>query len=126
VVNVVSTQLTVGDQINSRIIFRQSKFTVANAVTATAAAIHVLCDGTIFAANMPAFAFEVTRMTGRTERCVLRPWPGNAGTDSSAMAAVTAWIPAVIAGVVAVGVVAEIARCPGIGGMTGVALRIRE
>jgi len=94
-------------------------------VTATAAAILVLCDRTVFATNVPAFAFEVTRMTGRTERCVLRPRPGNGGADGSAVAAVTTRVPAVIAGVVAVGVVAEVARCPGIGGMTGVALCIR-
>jgi len=41
------------------------------ATPAAAAAIHVLRDGTVFAADVIAFASEITLMTGRAERCVL-------------------------------------------------------
>lgn len=94
-------------------------------MAATAAAIHVLCDRTVFAADVPALAFEIARMTGRTERRVLGPGPGNTGADGVAVAAVTARIPAVITRVVALRVMAEAGRCPAIGGVAGVALRSR-
>lgn len=91
-------------------------------MTTAAGAILVLCDGTVFTTDMIPFAFEITGMTGRTERCVLGPGPGDVSTDGSAVAAVTARIPSVIARVVALRIMGEAGRCPAVGGMTHVAL----
>ena len=91
-------------------------------MAATASAIPVLRDGTVFTTDMIAFAFEITGMTGRTERCVLGPGPGDVSTDGSAVAAVTARIPSVIARVVALRIMGEAGWCPAAGGMTHVAL----
>jgi len=95
---------------------------VADAMAAAAAAISVLCDSTVVAAIMIAFAFEITSMTGRAERRVLGPGPGNVSADGITVAAVTTRISAVIARIVALRVVTEISRRPAVGGMAHVAL----
>ena len=90
-------------------------------MTTAAGAILVLCDRTIFAANVIPFAFEIIRVAGGAERLVLRPAIRNRIVYGTAVAGGTAWIIAVIARVVPRGV-AEVGRCPAIGGMTFVAL----
>ncbi len=88
---------------------------------ATAATIHVLCDGTITSAIVIPFRFEIIRMTGSAERFVLGRGPGNNAACSSAVAAATAWIPSVRAWIVRRSM-AEAGRCPAVGGMTYFAL----
>lgn len=91
-------------------------------MAATAAAIPVLCDGTVFTTDMIPFSFKITGMTGRTERCVLGPGPGTVSANCSTVAAVAARISSVIARVVTLRVMAETGWRPAVGGMTGVAL----
>jgi len=91
-------------------------------MTSTASAILVLRDGTVFATYMISFAFEITGMAGRTEGCVLRPGPGNVAADGVAVAARTARVPAVIARVESVGIMAENSRRPAVCRMAYIAL----
>ena len=97
------------------------KFAIANPVTTATGTIFILRHGTVLAANVVTFAFEIISVTGRAERCVLRPAIRNRIVYGTAVAGGTAWIIAVIARVVPRGV-AEVGRCPAIGGMTFVAL----
>lgn len=91
-------------------------------MTSTAAAISVLLDGTIFAANMITFTFEIVRMTGRAEGRVLRPRPRNVTTNGITVAAVTTRVVPMVSRIVSLRVVVEVGRCPTIGCMTHVAL----
>ena len=93
-------------------------------MTTAAGAIPVLRNGTVFAADVPAFAVEIVRVTGRTVGCVLGIGPGNIAADTIAVAAFTAWIPAVITRVVPLrrGLMAKAGWRPAVGGMTHVAL----
>ncbi len=95
------------------------------ASAAAAAAIPVLRNGTVLSTNVLVFAFEVIRMTGRAIRFVLSPGPGNVGADGITVAGGTTRISAVIARVVPVRIMAEVGRCPAVGGMAHVALRGR-
>ena len=106
-------------------ILQQSKSAFADPVTSAAGAIPVLFDGTIFAANVPAIAFEIIRVTGGAIRRVLGIGPGNSSAYYIAVAAGAAWIPAVIARVVPLRAMAEAGWRPAIGGMTHVALFCR-
>ena len=71
---------------------------------------------------MFVLAFEIIRVTGGAVRCVLGVGPGDIAADSWAVAAVTAWVSAVIARVIPLRAVAEAGRRPAIGGMTHIAL----
>ena len=91
-------------------------------MTTAAGAILVLCDCTIFTANVIAFAFEIIRMASSAERLVLGKRPGNSAADNRAVTGCTTWIHAVIARVVPSRTMGEAGRCPAVGGMTNVAL----
>ena len=100
----------------------QSKLLIANPVTTAAATVLVFCDCAVFAAVVIVLALEVIRMAGGTERLVLGKWPGNVGADCIAVAALTAWIAAMVTRVIALTTVAEVSRRPAPGRMTHVAL----
>ncbi len=91
-------------------------------MTSAAGAVLVLCDGTIFTTNVLTFASEIIRVTGGAERLVLGIGPGNSSAYYIAVAAVTAWIPAVITGIVPLRAMAEAGWRPATGGMADVAL----
>ena len=91
-------------------------------MASTSRAILVLCDGTVFAANVLVLTFESVSVTGGAKRLVLGKRPGNSCADNRSMAGVTAGIFTVIARVVPVGVMTEAGWRPAIGGMTHVAL----
>ena len=91
-------------------------------MASAAAAITVLRDGTVLAADVPVLAFEVVCVTGRAVGCVLRPAPRNDGADGWAVATSASWIAPVIARVISIGIVAEDGRCPAVGGVAHVAL----
>lgn len=57
------------------------KFAIVNPVTTAAGAIPVLRYGTVLAANVITFAFEIISVAGRAERRVLGKAPGNSTTD---------------------------------------------
>jgi hypothetical protein len=95
-------------------------------VTTAAGTIPVLCDCTIFAANVIAFAFEIIRMTGSTVRSVPQPAIRNSSAYGTTVTCVTAWVVAVIAWVVSPATMAEAGRRPAVGGMTHVALYGRQ
>ena len=101
------------------------------AAPATTAAILVLFDRAVPAADVVAFTSEVVRMTGRTVsngpcgRCVLRERPGEGAVDTIAVTGVAARIHAVVARVMALRTVAEDIRCPGVGRVTHITLHIR-
>lgn len=94
----------------------------ANPVTAATSAILVLLNGAIAAADVAAFALKVIRMTGGAEGCVLGEGPGYRGAYGRAVTGITARVPAVIARIVSIRVMAEDGRRPAVGGMTYVAL----
>jgi hypothetical protein len=98
------------------------KVAIADSVTTAAAAIPVLRDRAVFAADMVPLALEIIRVAGGTEGCVLGEGPGYRGAYSRAMTAVTARVPAVISRVVSVRVVTENGRCPAVRRMAYVAL----
>lgn len=91
-------------------------------MTAATAAVLVLLNGAIAAADVAAFALKVIRMTGGAEGCVPGEGPGYRGAYGRAVAGITARVPAVIARVASIRVMAEDGRRPAIGGMTQVAL----
>lgn len=94
-------------------------------MTAATGAIPVLRNGTVFTADMIAFAFKIVRMTGRTVRGVLRPGIRNCIIYGTAVTCATARIIAMVTGVVPCWIMAEAGRRPAIGGMTGIALKSR-
>ena len=111
----------------SRIIFARYRTanlepTGANPVTAATAAILVLLNGAIAAADVAGLAFEVIRMTGRAEGCVPGEGPGYRGAYGRAVTGITARVAAVIARVIPIRVMAEDGRRPAVRGMTYVAL----
>ena len=74
---------------------------------------------------MIPLTFEIVRMTGRTVRGVLRPGIRNRIIYGTAVTCATAWIIAMITGVVPGRVMTETGRRPAISGMTGIALKSR-
>ena len=97
---------------------------------ATTAAILVLFDCSVFTTNVSAFAFEIIRMTGSTERDILGKSIGN-DLAIIAMALDTTQVPAVVARIItgctrgiggAGTVIKLIRRCPAVCCMTGIAL----
>lgn len=90
----------------------------------TAGAVPVLRHCAVLATSVLVFTLEIVRVTGRAIRSVLRPRIWNGSADCISVARIATRIPAMIARVVARRV-AEVGWRPSIGGMTGVALRIR-
>jgi len=87
-------------------------------MTSTGTAILVLFDGAISSAIVITFTFEITRMTAGTEwrvsfliRIIV---PIDTATYRSFVTASTAWITTVIAWVVTIAVMAEVAWCPAV------------
>jgi len=95
------------------------------ASTTAAAAILVLCDGAVPAADVITLTSEIVRMAGRTERCVLREGPCKVTVDAVAVTGVAARIHPVITRVVALRTMTEDIRSPGVGRMTHIALYVR-
>jgi len=96
--------------------------TVADSVTSTITAIPVLCDGSVFAANVFTFRLEIIRMTGSTEGCVLGPGIRNRSAYRTTVAGITARVPSVVSRIFPLPVMAETGGRPSVGGMTQVAL----
>ena len=94
------------------------------ASTTTAAAILVLRDRAVPAADVISLASEIVRMAGSTERCVAREGPREGTVDAATVASVAAQIHPVITRVVAPGVMTEDIWRPGVGRMTHIALHI--
>ena len=94
---------------------------------AAATAVLVLSDRAVLAANMFTFTPEIIRMAGSAKGCVLVTGPGDSTTDRSAMASITPRVPSVVAGIVSIGRgdMAEAGRCPAVGGMAYIALKVR-
>lgn len=90
------------------------KITIAYSMTSAAGAIPVLFDSTGLSANVIAFRFEITRMTGSTIRCVSAPGVHKRIVYTIAVAAATAWICIVVTRVVilirVIRVMAEVGR----------------
>ncbi|MAF84190.1 MAG: hypothetical protein CL797_08820 [Chromatiales bacterium] len=87
-----------------------------------AAAILVLSDSAVFPADMFAFAFEITLVTGRAERRVLRRGVHKRAVDAIAVTAAAAGIVSVVARVIPLRIMAEEGRRPAHRDMTLVAL----
>lgn len=91
-------------------------------MTAAAATVAILRHRAVTAADVIALSLEVTGMTGRAVGRVLWPSPRNNRANGRPVALGTSRVTPVIAGIVAVRIVAEHRRRPGVGGMADVAL----
>lgn len=103
------------------------KAAVTDPVTAApaATAIPVLGDRAVAATDMLVLAPEIARVTGRAIRCVLWRRIHKDRIHTRSMTTAAAWVPAVVAGVVALGIVQEGGRRPALGRMTFIALHRR-
>ncbi len=91
-------------------------------MTSAAGAIRVLRDGTVLAAPVLAFAFEIIRVTGGAARLVSGLAPRHSSAHHLAVAAVTAPLPPVITGLAPLRPIAEAGWRPAIRGMARVTL----
>ena len=82
------------------------------AATAAAAAILVLFDRAVLAANVIAFAVEITLMTGCAEGCVLGRGVYKHAVDAIAVTAAAPGVVSVVTRVVPLRVVAKEGRRP--------------
>lgn len=91
----------------------------------TTAAIPVLGDRAVFTPDVLVLAPEIAGMTGSTIRGVCRCRIDERGVHTRSMATDTTRVTPVIAGIVALGIMAETGWCPALGGMALVALHRR-
>ncbi len=80
---------------------------IPDAVAATTATVLVLFDGAAASPNVISLAAEVVRVTGRTERLVLREIPGERAVDVVTMAGTTSRVDPVVTRVIPVGIMLE-------------------
>ncbi len=88
----------------------------------TAAAILVLFYSAIFPANVLVLTSKIILVAGGTVGCVLGIRPRHSTTDCIAMTSGTPWIISVVAGIVAIRIMAEVGRRPAVCGVANVAL----
>ena len=91
-------------------------------MTSIASAILVLFDSAAFSAIVSTFRFEIIRMTGRTEGCILAKWIIKWQVYTRAVASDAPQVSPVVARVAPLSVMAEDVWCPAVCCMTHVTL----
>ena len=89
------------------LILQSSKTTTSDSMTSTLSAILVLFDCAISATNVIAFTFEIIRMTGGAERCVLVESPVKSIFNGIAVAATTRQYPSVVTRIIPIRIMSE-------------------